>query len=53
MRKQFYNIALDVHVQLSPPLGPRWNKDFIPKSCIDTNSLLMGKTKPNPNAIYE
>jgi hypothetical protein len=31
----------------------KWNKDFIPKSCIDTYSLLMGKAKQNPNAIYE
>ncbi len=29
------------------------SKDFIPKSCIDTYSLLMGKAKQNPNAIYE
>jgi hypothetical protein len=48
-----YNIALDVHAQLSPPLGPRWSKDFTPKFCIDTYSLVMGKTKQNPNAIYE
>jgi hypothetical protein len=51
--KQFYDIVLDVHAQLSPPLGLRWSKDFIPKSCIDTYSLLMGKPKQNPNAIYE
>jgi hypothetical protein len=31
----------------------KWSKDFITKSCIDTYSLLMGKTKQNPNATYE
>jgi hypothetical protein len=31
----------------------KWSKDSIPKSCDDTYSLLMGKAKQNPNAIYE
>jgi len=31
----------------------KWNKDFIPKSCIDTYSFLKSKGKQNPNTIYE